>query len=242
MATRLPGEPSDRLDLEALAGLDAELGSALSSPLALLSPNRSLDRRPLGRKGGGLGATTTGGVASAVVARVVPPDAAALGQGEEDELGELPSFRGARRGGAAARVDVRRQSLTLGSLFQATAAGAGLLDDSEISVGDDDILTSLSHARLLGGGTSHAALHVEPDTDDALLGGDLPEPQFSPALPSPEAPGPWQCADPVVARRGRRASSPSGERARRPCATVACNSPACPLLQACATAWPCLAA
>lgn len=91
------------------------------------------------------------------------------------------------------KPDPRRQSSAIFAGFAAATAGAGLLADDEIAVGDDDILISLpTAAKSQVAGAPGTHLWLEPHTDE-LLGGDLPEPEFGGGAarglePIPESP------------------------------------------------------
>lgn len=140
-----------------------------SSPLSLLSPN-----------GGGIKARSPCATKPAPTA--APPPAALPSVGEEEEenepLGALPQLhRGGRRpGGVGRRPDPRRQSLAISQLFAGLSEGAGLLGESELAVGDEDIQVPLARSgRLLGGAANHSSLFCDPDTGD-LLDTELPSP------------------------------------------------------------------
>jgi hypothetical protein len=128
-----------------------------------------------------------------------------------------------------------RQSSAIFAGFAQATAGAGLLDDDEIAVGDEDILISLPvAAKSHVSGAGHSTLWLEPHMEELL--GDLPEPEFGDELgggllggglaPIPESPSgcggaaePAPCASPVcgtsparrpASRPGSRASSRGG--------------------------------
>lgn len=185
----------DTLDLD---GADSPLLASIS-PLSLLSPNAGPgpSRGPLG-----LSPPHTAKPTAAVAA--VPPAAAAAAPPplpeEEDEenepLGALPQLGGARRGGSR-RPDPRRQSLAISQLFAGLSAGAGLLGDSELAVGDEDIQVPLAKSgQLLGGAANHSSLFCDPDTGD-LLDTELPSPQL-PGTSAGNAGGAL-CDSPVLA-------------------------------------------
>lgn len=113
-----------------------DLGASLAQlglgggPLLPLSPN-ALPR-------GGDDGPTAAGAAAKDGAAPSPK----LKDEHGDSLGALPSFRSPGKGpagGGRRRPDPRRQSLALSSMFAAATAGAGLLDESEIAVGDEDV-------------------------------------------------------------------------------------------------------
>lgn len=183
----------DPMDLERSM---AQLGLQ-GSPLSLLSPNSLRLRQP--PRGGRKGADEL-------------PE-------EEDVLGALPSFRGGGSRAGVRRADPRRQSLALASMFARATAGEGLLDDSEIAVGDEDIQIPLAKSsKLLGGNANHSTLWVDPDVD-AVFATDLPEPKLSgPMPPVPESPvfDPQHCASPSIAHPMRGSSRPWSGSGQRP--------------------------
>ena len=132
------GSLRGKLTMEDCISMDetVDLGASLAQlglgggPLLPLSPNAM----PCG----GGKAPTEAPAAGAAKAGAPSPT---LGKGDEadDSLGALPSFRSPAKGGRGRRPDPRRQSLALSSMFAAVTSGAGLLDDSEIAVGDEDV-------------------------------------------------------------------------------------------------------
>ncbi|KAL4854091.1 hypothetical protein ACK3TF_005109 [Chlorella vulgaris] len=86
---------------------------------------------------------------------------------ENERLGVLPRF--------GANKDARRQSLAMGAMFQDLSAGAGLLGDAELAIGDGEIQVPLASCKLLG--MSRSLLRVEPDTHS--LGPELPSPSMA---------------------------------------------------------------
>ena len=180
----------------ALAGLQ------MGSPLSLLSPNS-------------LHVKASGGKAGQSAAKPLPGVGEDVEEGN-DALGALPSFNGGGRR-AKSRPDPRRQSSAIFSSFAVATSGAGLLDDSEIAVGDEDVQVPLAKsAKLLGGAANHSSLWLDPDTDEMMLGEPLPEPAFGDlheggggdgAPPEPTA-----CPSPAVpqAASAFRAPAPTG--------------------------------
>ena len=221
--------------LEDLAeGDSCEAWPKTSTPLSLLSPNIDARKTP-SRK---LQLATDGGRAA---------DVTAAGEDEEEEpLGALPQFGSRQAGGGRRRPDPRRQSLALSSLFAATTAGQGLLGDSELAVGDDDIqvplakMTMTMHggggggATAAGGSQSAAAaappappqllqLFVEPNTEELAGAGAWGAPLPSPVLPLPgDDDG---AAPPSAPRQGAAAPPGSSSSARRP---SECGPPSAP--------------
>ena len=71
-------------------------------------------------------------------------------------------------------------------MFAGLTQREGLLGDSELAVGDEEIQVPLAKSgRLLGGAANHSTLFVDPDTDD-LLDEQLPSPLL-PGLGQPHA-------------------------------------------------------
>lgn len=178
----------DQLDLDDVTTSFGLLPGG-TSPLSLLSPNNAPNGAHPART-----AKSPGGKAAAAAAAARQPAAASPGpacsasphlpddDGEENEpLGTLPRFGGRRAGASSHRPDARRQSLAIGAMFAGLTAREGLLGDSELAVGDEDIQVPLAKSgKLLGGAGNHSSLFVDPDTGD-LLETQLPSPQ----LPSP---------------------------------------------------------
>lgn len=157
---RLKDLSLDCLPMDETLDIGAALaGLQVGSPLSLLSPNA-------------LPAKASPGKATKPLPAV--DEDAEEGDGG-DALMALPSFN-ARR--ARSRPDPRRQSSAIFSSFAEATSGAGLLDDSEIAVGDEDIQLPLAKsAKLLGGAANHSSLWLDPDTDE-MMGEPLPEPSF----------------------------------------------------------------
>lgn len=107
------------------------------------------------------------------------PDRPCPDQGDDENLepmdgvGELVALPARGKG----RGDQRRQSLALSQSFQHSSMERGLLAEGEICVGDEDIQVPLSRSsRMLGGAENHSMLWLDPDTEDVMLGADLPSP------------------------------------------------------------------
>lgn len=155
------------------------LGGLGTSPLSLLSPNSA----PLQRRASPPRTAKAAGPATAAAsftpAAAAAPPSPTLPE-ENDPLGDLPQF--GQRGGTAARrkPDARRQSLAIGAMFAGlTQHAEGLLGDSELAVGDEEVQVPLAKSgKLLGGTANHSSLFVDPDTAD-LLATQLPSPQLS---------------------------------------------------------------
>jgi hypothetical protein len=102
-------------------------------------------------------------------------DATQLAEEGKDELAPLPALK------IKKKTDPRRQSTAIFSMFEATTSGNGLLGDSELAIGDEDmellIPLAKSNATLASKGINN--LWVDPDTDDAMLEEPLPEPSLS---------------------------------------------------------------
>ncbi|KAL4513375.1 hypothetical protein Ndes2437B_g00586 [Nannochloris sp. 'desiccata'] len=102
-------------------------------------------------------------------------DATQLAEEEKDELAPLPALKN------KTKPDPRRQSTAIFSMFEATTSGNGLLGDSELAIGDEDmellIPLAKSNATLASKGINN--LWVDPDTDDAMLEEILPEPSLT---------------------------------------------------------------
>ena len=165
------------------------LGGLGTSPLSLLSPNSApLQRRASPARTAKAAAGPAAAVAAAASftpAAAAAPPSPSLPE-ENDPLGDLPQFGQRGGGGAAARrkPDARRQSLAIGAMFAGlTQHAEGLLGDSELAVGDEEVQVPLAKSgKLLGGAANHSSLFVDPDTAD-LLATQLPSPQLlSPGL------------------------------------------------------------
>lgn len=153
-----------------------EFGHLLSgsSPLSMLSPvnGAGLKSSP-GRKQNGTVAAPGGAPGG--------PRAAGEEEEENEPLGELPQLRAlggarGRRPVGGARPDARRQSLAIGAMFAGLSAGVGLLGETELAVGDEEIQVPLAKSgKLLGGTANHTSLWIDPDTRD-LLDAELPSP------------------------------------------------------------------
>lgn len=197
----------DTLDLDS-DGF-ATLLSGGSSPLSLLSPN----------SGGGSTKARSPRTGKPATARApLPTTLPSVGEEEEENepLGALPQLGsgGRGRGGGGRRPDPRRQSLAISQLFAGLSEGAGLLGESELAVGDEDVQVPLARSgRLLGGAANHSSLFCDPDTGD-LLDMELP----SPLLPAGDAvhggaagheaaATPAWCSSPIVAEAPRGAMS-----------------------------------
>ncbi|PRW58043.1 hypothetical protein C2E21_3299 [Chlorella sorokiniana] len=172
------------------------LGGLGGSPLSLLSPNsaplqrRASPARTAKAAGPAVAAAASTGTSAAAAAAAaastytttaaVPTSLTLHPPEENDPLGELPQFR-QRGGGTAARrrPDARRQSLAIGAMFAGlTQHAEGLLGDSELAVGDEEVQVPLAKSgKLLGGAANHSSLFVDPDTAD-LLATQLPSPQL----------------------------------------------------------------
>ncbi len=156
------------------------LGGLGASPLSLLSPNSApLHRRTSPARTAKAAAGTAAAAASTAAAAA--PASSTLPE-ENDPLGELPQFgqRGGGNGGTARRrPDARRQSLAIGAMFAGlTEHAEGLLGDSELAVGDEEVQVPLAKSgKLLGGAANHSSLFVDPNTAD-LLATQLPSPQL----------------------------------------------------------------
>jgi hypothetical protein len=102
-------------------------------------------------------------------------DASQLPDEQEDELAPLPALKNKKK------ADPRRQSTAIFSMLEATTSGNGLLGDSELAIGDEDmellIPLAKSNASLASKGINN--LWVDPDTDDAMLEEALPEPTLA---------------------------------------------------------------
>lgn len=161
-------------DLELTLGLlDLQSDDSLcllsngTSPLSLISPNAVLT-------GSASRASKKAGGAAGFAAADSPAPGAARDEPENEPLGELPQF-GARRN-ASRRAGSRRQSLAIGAMFAGLSTGTGLLGETELSVGDEEVQVPLARStKLLGGAANHSSLFVDPDTGD-LLDTELPSP------------------------------------------------------------------
>ncbi len=96
---------------------------------------------------------------------------------EHNELAPLPTLKNNKK-----KADPRRQSTAIFSIFEATTSGnGGLLGDSEMAIGDEDmellIPLAKSNTTLASKGINN--LWVDPDTDDAMLEEALPEPTLA---------------------------------------------------------------
>jgi hypothetical protein len=96
---------------------------------------------------------------------------------EHNELAPLPTLKNNKK-----KADPRRQSTAIFSIFEATTSGnGGLLGDSEMAIGDEDmellIPLAKSNTTLASKGINH--LWVDPDTDDTMLEEALPEPTLA---------------------------------------------------------------
>lgn len=161
-AARQAGRLKDALTLDDLMLSDVEDNVSLGSPLQLISPQEfskklsgEIEDPDLEEEADSL----------KIKANYPPQD--------EDDFAPLPVFN-------KRKVDPRRQSTAIFSLFEATTSGIGLLGDSELAMGDEDmellIPLAKSSAAMASKGISN--LWVDPDMDDAILDEDLPEPSL----------------------------------------------------------------
>ena len=164
-AARPPRRLKDTLTLDDLMNPEfSVVGGDLDCPLQLISPN-TLDSKPDACTSP-IADKSRGGMAT--IKANYPTTTFPV---EEDELvAPLPSFN-------KRKADPRRQSTAIFSLFEATMSEhSGLLDDSEIAVGDEDILIPLAKSSNALAANGINNLWVDPDTDDAMMIGELPEP------------------------------------------------------------------
>ena len=161
-AARRGGRLKDALTLDDLMLSEVEETSSGDSPLQLLSP-QELTKKVLGENG----ELSLENVEyeEKIKANYLVED--------EEEIAPLPKFN-------KRKVDPRRQSTAIFSAFEKTTSGMGLLGDSELAVGDEDmellIPLAKSSAALAAKGISN--LWVDPDMEDAFLEEDLPEPSL----------------------------------------------------------------
>ena len=161
-AARRGGRLKDALTLDDLMLSEVEETSSGDSPLQLLSP-QELTKKVLGENGELRLEDVE--YEEKIKANYLVED--------EEEIAPLPKFN-------KRKVDPRRQSTAIFSAFEKTTSGMGLLGDSELAVGDEDmellIPLAKSSAALAAKGISN--LWVDPDMEDAFLEEDLPEPSL----------------------------------------------------------------
>ena len=179
----------ETLNLDDLLSDDVANFSSNDSPLQLMSPNVIKNKL--------LSQHNTSDLEDEPKIKAVAnyQDAIQLAEEEEeDTVAHLPALKNKKK------ADPRRQSTAIFSMLEATTSGNGLLDDSELAIGDEDmellIPLTKGNATLAAKGINN--LWVDPDTDDAMLEETLPEPTLeelhavasaaATAAPSPRKP------------------------------------------------------